>query len=1278
MLASGNMRALLLCIQVLRLVDWSTAALVPTVGPTSFKTVRDSTAAPSLKALYVFGNSDCEAPDPVVIPNVVAGASVGGLAVDEDDSYLGPISGTQTFQCPTETVATDGPFTYSSSMNGLRLSGLRGASGPLEGAISVTTATGYRDSSNSFTLEVWFKPDFSMSGGTYTGGSASTGDEFVLAEFGEQVPAADLATGSFGWLACAKFGFRLSIADALLTVSYCGNSAGSGFALSPNVAATLVQGQLHQLVVTINNSAGSMDMQLDGVMLTFTAIAVTGSFTFIFDPTYPLYIGTSPATLSSAPSVVSVRSFLGEISMVAVYNTELSAAQIEDLYDESIANSAPVARDFTVVDLEEDTMKTLSKNSSSVGFYYDEDFNLRPTLSPADMKWRIPSGNLPTKGTLLLDDVNIATLTLPATGTTLKYEQTTAHLFSPAANDDFDYQICDENTACSKVETMSVRINPVNDQPVAELTTGSVAEGATAPITLLYSDVDCGGTNDCSTELGFVEPTGFFPQQARITDFDRDASSPFGGVFGTLLEYDYTSSECTSTPITSFPHLISPTIVVGERPEFIVCYYASSSPPTTAAFEVGKDVITFQILDSIATSATNEVDVTVTNVLAVGASPVGTVSAEVKVNEDTNASFTLVGTDSRCDGVSPTPGICSGRPKRFKILELPLNSRVYHAGEEITSTPYPSDCAPGAQAINCIGISDTIIVEPIANLNNLAQYPQCSVTNTGVGYFRSKCVEGRGELASGTGNRVIPCEGPMCATFTMNDMNNITLGNCGEEDEYTGGCPEKLRYQLIVNDGESPLITANNFPGTVVWFREIDDPITSLITYDTLTVPSAVLFDLGNMSIMSPDGDNEIIELTLDLQSDGPGSNENTNIRFAELRFDRVNGEIFEEVRPCTFDCIDLTNGKQFQMSTDCRNGCKTVRLTGILSALNFALTNLVYTHSDSSDYTKTDVISMTYRVEGATGIDSATVGQVITNGNEVGFKPTNAALGEVQLIAIITAASAALCMCCVSLCAKFGHAIKECMLETKVLKTRLAKTESGKSAAARLSREIVDSALRDAEDKVQHEHDAVDREEKFVRIFCFCCIDGDFQHPVERKTKYEIDDELQIAIMERQKLEAKNIDLVALHKLMDWEIDYDVNGKKIGYKHRLTGEKVKKTPRLDDGSEVRDDRVFEWEFIHVAKTGDSFYHNDVSGASQWFAPPIKLKNGKLIHKRTPKNVKKKLQEDLKTAREGAPPIPRQAGMKTGSHARPPPIPQDMAKRFSPHAPPPRLRNGGF
>ena len=1251
------------------LLSVATAGPIPTsIGPTSFRTQRNSVAAASLRALYTFSNAQCGSG--TLVQNVVVGSSFGGLATSASDSYLSGVSGASlSVECPQEAVSFGGAFTYDKSMNGIRLPGIKATSNTLKGAVSQTgnNADTLRDSSNVFSFEVWIKPDFSMSGGSYTTAGIAVDADFVILELADELTVGNLGGAAFVWRNCDEYGLRISIKGGSLDVSYCGSASGSPTRLNIEATPDLNANQLYQIVVTLDNNAatGGLKVYLDGNSLSTVpsaAVLVQGSFPFIFSSAHQVYVGSSPATLSTSGSVSTTLSFFGEISMVALYDTELSLANIASLKDESIANSAPVARDYTFNDLLEDENKIFSKNESSE-FYYDEDFNLRPTLSPSDMSWRIPGGNLPEKGTLLLDSIDVATLSLPATGSVLEYSQNTPHQFSNAANDDFDFQICDPDDACSAIETMSVRINPVNDRPIAEPTSASVAEGATIPITLSYSDVDCNGNNVCSTTPGFVEPTTFFPFRAIITQqIQRAGDSPFlSGRFGTLYHYDYDAEECNSTEIETFPFQINPPVTSGVKPEFIVCYFASSVATATNAFEVGKDEITFRIQDGLDTSTNGVATVTVTNVLAVGDSPIGLVSTQYTAPEDTNATFQLSGTDSKCDGVSPEPAGCTGRIKRFKIIGLPSNAAVYHNGAQITSVPYPADCDVGVNEVNCIGSTDAIIVEPQRNFHNLAQYPQCDEVNRVGAYFRSKCVPGTGTLPSGIGQEVIPCSGTKCSegtTYTMKDMNDITLGDCAGDSLYLGGCPEKLSYQLVVAGGASPLVQAQTFPGTVVWFTETNDVTRGVEVFDTLVIPSTVQFPIGNVSVLSDDGDNEVFEVQIELQSVGLAAKESTNIQFASLKFGRVGGGIFEDVRPCTFDCVDLSDGKQFQLDTetDCRNGCTSMRLTGILSAINFALRLLEYSHSDSSDVIKSDVIFFYYRQELATGTETVNAGQKITNGNEKAFVPKNNALGQAQLIAIITAGCAAVLMCCISICSRICTASDKLRKHTLHILARMGCwSQKVEEIRERERRDKAKRASADVNMLIARENaeDVWERRESVI-LGALCCCCGSFKQKDFAHSQYDNEMELSLAINERLAKDEEKLDLVEIHELMKWNI----NGSG---QYTRGGITQSTRPTLSDGRELSDDEVFRWNFTPSPSGRLREYTNVETGQSVFHVPPIHLQNGSLIYKSL-------------TKKKPTGPPPKPPGASKGSPPRgPPPRPTSTKRRYDP-APPPRRK----
>jgi hypothetical protein len=135
-----------------------------------------------------------------------------------------------------------------------------------------------------------------------------------------------------------------------------------------------------------------------------------------------------------------------------------------------------------------------------------------------------------TTVTIVTDVTNGSTAVNPTTGVV-----TYTHDGSETTSDSFTYTVQDNNGATSNTATVSITVTPVNDPPVANDDSDTVAEGGSVPIDVLANDTDADGTVDATTVTIVTDVTN-----------GSTAVNPTTGV----VTYTHDGSETTSDSFT--------------------------------------------------------------------------------------------------------------------------------------------------------------------------------------------------------------------------------------------------------------------------------------------------------------------------------------------------------------------------------------------------------------------------------------------------------------------------------------------------------------------------------------------------------------------------------------------------------------------------------------------------------------------------------------------------------------------------------------------------------
>ncbi|MFC2082459.1 Ig-like domain-containing protein [Candidatus Bipolaricaulota bacterium] len=264
-----------------------------------------------------------------------------------------------------------------------------------------------------------------------------------------------------------------------------------------------------------------------------------------------------------------------------------------------------------------------------------------------------PDGNL--------DPTTVVIVSPPAHGTTSVDPVTGAISYEPNANyngpDTLTYEICDTDGACD-LAVVSIDVIPVDDPPVANDDTSSVAEDASVVIDVVANDTDVDGDLD-PTSVGIL-------------------TQPSNGIVSV-------------NPVTG-------AISYEPAPNFN-----------------GQDTFTYQVCDSVGVCDTAMVTV---NVAPVDDLPVAT-PQDLTTPEDTALAIGLIGSDADGDPVTyvilvgPTHGTISGFDAITGELIYTPNPD-YNGPDSFTfevCDPHPNECGTATVTINVTPVADP----PVAN-----------------------------------------------------------------------------------------------------------------------------------------------------------------------------------------------------------------------------------------------------------------------------------------------------------------------------------------------------------------------------------------------------------------------------------------------------------------------------------------------------------------------------------------------------------------------------------
>lgn len=299
------------------------------------------------------------------------------------------------------------------------------------------------------------------------------------------------------------------------------------------------------------------------------------------------------------------------------------------------------------------------------------------------------------------DPLTYTVLTVPAHGA---LTGTAPNLtYTPAANynglDNFTFRVND-GTVNSNTATVSITITPVNDPPVANPQTITIAENTTTSITLTGTDVD----GDPLTYAIIASPahgtlTGTAPNltYSPTTYFDGADSFTFRVNDGTVNSGVATIS-ITITPVNQAPVANSQSVTLNEDASKALTLTASdidgdpltytiisvpihgtlsgSAPNLTytpAANYNGLDALTFKVNDGTVDSNIGTISLVIT---PVNDAPVAD-SQSVSLDENTVASITLTGSDVDADPLtyavvgSPAHGTLTGTAPNLTYIPAP-------------------------------------------------------------------------------------------------------------------------------------------------------------------------------------------------------------------------------------------------------------------------------------------------------------------------------------------------------------------------------------------------------------------------------------------------------------------------------------------------------------------------------------------------------------------------------------------------------------------------------
>ena len=282
--------------------------------------------------------------------------------------------------------------------------------------------------------------------------------------------------------------------------------------------------------------------------------------------------------------------------------------------------------------------------------------------------------------------------------------------YTPAANyhgpDAFSFQVAD-GTVSSSPATVSITVTPVNDAPVANAQSKSVAEDGSVAITLTGTDAE-GDALTYSIVAGPTHGTLTGSGAARTYTPDANYNGPDAFTFrvndGTADSPTATVS-ITVTPVNDAPVAIAQSKNVaedgsvaitltgsdvdGDALSFIVVVgpahgtLGGTAPDLTytpAANYHGPDAFTFRVNDGTANSANATVSITVT---PVNDAPTAVAQSKT-VAEDGSASITLAGTDP------------DGDPLTYAVAGGPTHGTLGGTAPNLTYTPAANYNGPDA------------------------------------------------------------------------------------------------------------------------------------------------------------------------------------------------------------------------------------------------------------------------------------------------------------------------------------------------------------------------------------------------------------------------------------------------------------------------------------------------------------------------------------------------------------------------------------------------------
>ncbi len=315
----------------------------------------------------------------------------------------------------------------------------------------------------------------------------------------------------------------------------------------------------------------------------------------------------------------------------------------------------------------------------------DEDTPVAITLSGSDID---------------LDALTYEVVTAPTQGT-LSCNNCINPIYTPSANyhgaDSFTFRVKDANNAYSPAVTVSITINAVNDTPIANPQSVTVAEDGSATIILTGSDVE-GSTLTFASGLpshGTLSCTDCFnPVYTPEPNFNGSDSFTFTVNDGALTSSAATVS-ITVTPVNDRPVANAQSITTDEDTPVTITLsgsdidqnaltYAVVIPPAHGTLSCnncanpvytpstnynGADSFTFTVNDGTLNSEVATISVTVN---AVNDAPVAN-SQSVTVAEDGSVTITLIGSD--VEGSSLT--FASGLPSHGALSCTDCSSPVY-------------------------------------------------------------------------------------------------------------------------------------------------------------------------------------------------------------------------------------------------------------------------------------------------------------------------------------------------------------------------------------------------------------------------------------------------------------------------------------------------------------------------------------------------------------------------------------------------------------------------